>query len=112
MGKTNPSQGVTIEGQLPDDTFQAVQLDADGKVIIGSGSVTSTPAVTTGTATATADNTVTNVAEELLAAAATRKSAVIQWISGGNVRVAIGEAPTTTKGFQLGPGNPVMRIVQ
>jgi hypothetical protein len=61
---------------------------------------------TAGVATHTADNTVTNASEAILAANVDRKAAIIQVVSGGNARVAIGVTATTTLGVQLAAGGP------
>ena len=75
------------------------------------GSVTSSSAATTGTATATADNTVTNVSETILASNASRKAAIIQVVSGGNLRVRLdGGVATASNGTQLTAGGPPLVI--
>lgn len=58
------------------------------------------------TSTHTADNTVTNASETLLAANDARKGAIIQNTHGSeNVRVRLdGGAATTTNGIQIRPG--------
>lgn len=64
-----------------------------------------------GTATSTADNTVTNASETVLAANANRKAAIIQVVSGGNARVRLdGGTATTSNGIQLAAGGPPLVI--
>lgn len=66
---------------------------------------------TAGTATSSADNTVTNASETILASNANRKSAIIQVVSGGNLRVRLdGSAATTSNGIQLIAGGPALII--
>lgn len=66
---------------------------------------------TAGTATSTADNTVTNASEEVLAANANRKAAIIQVVSGGNARVRLdGGTATTSNGVQLISGGPALVV--
>lgn len=64
---------------------------------------------TAGTATSTADNTVTNASEAILAANANRKGAVIQVVSGGNARVRLdGGTAAPGNGTQLTAGGPAL----
>lgn len=61
------------------------------------------------TATHTADNTVTNASETILAANSARKGLIIQNVdSSDNVRVNLaGATATVTNGIQLAPGQSI-----
>lgn len=65
-------------------------------------------AATAGATTTTTDQAVTNVAGDVLAASATRKSAIIENTGTANVRVSIGSDATTTHGVQLSPGQSLV----
>lgn len=66
---------------------------------LGTGSGT---AVTGPTSTHTADNTVTNASETILAANTARKGFIIENVSANNVRVNLaGATATTTNGLRL-----------
>lgn len=70
--------------------------------------VAPTAATPTHTADATVDNTAGGVT--VLAANTSRKAAIIQVVSGGNVRVSIAGTPTTSTGLQLVAGGAPLVI--